>query len=106
VEAEGLDWFVFKSAATGYQWTQLSRTSAWVSEAFTAPQGLPLLRSYILALGIGLSTAVFTVADALLLRRLPVHDQDRLVVLWGESRDRAFNYLNVVEDERTVSLKS
>jgi putative ABC transport system permease protein len=40
-----------------------------------------------LALGIGLSTAVFTVADALLIRRLPVADQDRLVTLWGERRD-------------------
>ncbi len=45
-----------------------------------------------LALGIGLATAVFTVAETLLLRRLPVQDQDRLVVLWGEARDRAFNY--------------
>jgi len=41
----------------------------------------------ILALGIGLSTAVFTVSDALLLRRLPVSDQDRIVALWGEKRD-------------------
>ena len=41
----------------------------------------------ILALGIGLSTAVFTVAEALLIRRLPVLDQDRLVTLWGEKRD-------------------
>jgi putative ABC transport system permease protein len=42
----------------------------------------------ILALGIGLSTAVFTVADALVLRQLPVRDQDRLVVLAGEARGR------------------
>jgi len=40
-----------------------------------------------LALGIGLSTAVFTVADALLLRKLPVLEQDRLVTLWGAKRD-------------------
>ncbi|HEY5062162.1 MAG TPA: hypothetical protein VII52_11540 [Gemmatimonadaceae bacterium] len=40
-----------------------------------------------LSLGIGLSTAVFTVADAVLLRKLPVHDQDCLVTLWGEKRD-------------------
>jgi predicted permease len=40
-----------------------------------------------LGLGIGLTTAVFTVADALLLRKLPMHDQDRLVALWGEKRD-------------------
>ena len=37
-----------------------------------------------LSVGIGLATAVFTVAEALLMRRLPVRDQDRLVVLWGE----------------------
>src|SRR6185369_1242795 len=40
-----------------------------------------------LALGIGLSTAVFTVAEALLIRKLPVLDQDRLVTLWAEKRD-------------------
>ncbi len=42
----------------------------------------------ILALGIGLSTAVFTVADVLLIRRLPVLDQNRVVVLWGEGHRR------------------
>src|SRR5687768_5609073 len=41
-----------------------------------------------LALGIGLASAVFTVADALLLRRLPVPDQERVVVLAGESAAR------------------
>lgn len=40
-----------------------------------------------LTLGIGLATAVFTIADALLVRRLPVAAQDRLVLLWGEMRD-------------------
>lgn len=55
--------------------------------------GFALTAILTLALGIGLSTAVFTVADALLLRRLPVQNQDRLVVLWGETRDRSFtNY--------------
>jgi predicted permease len=39
----------------------------------------------ILALGIGLATAVFTVADAVLLRQLPVVDQNRIVVLNGEA---------------------
>jgi putative ABC transport system permease protein len=41
-----------------------------------------------LALGIGLATAVFTAANTLLVRRLPVADQDRVVMLSGESRDR------------------
>ena len=39
----------------------------------------------ILGLGIGLATAVFTVADAILLRRLPVPEQDRIIVLNGEA---------------------
>jgi putative ABC transport system permease protein len=54
--------------------------------------GVALLAVLTLALGIGLSTAVFTVADALLLRRLPVRDQDRLIVLWGAAPDRGFHY--------------
>ena len=45
-----------------------------------------------LGLGIGLATAVFTVADAVLLRRLPVRDQERLVVLWGGTRDGRFDH--------------
>lgn len=47
----------------------------------------------ILALGIGLSTAVFTVADALVLRRLPVRDQSRLVELWGEAHGRSIDHV-------------
>jgi putative ABC transport system permease protein len=54
--------------------------------------GFALVAVFTLALGIGLSTAVFTVADAVLLRRLPVRDQDRLIVLWGAAPDRPFNY--------------
>jgi putative ABC transport system permease protein len=46
----------------------------------------------ILALGIGLSVAVFTVAEALLLRPLPVRDQAGLVVVWGTSPERPFDY--------------
>ena len=59
-----------------------------------------------LALGIGLATAVFTVADALLLRRLPVQDQDRLVVLWGEAHDRAFNYPLGLDDVREFARQA
>src|SRR5262245_28324750 len=36
-----------------------------------------------LAIGIGLATAVFTVANAFLLRPLPIREPDRVVVLWG-----------------------
>jgi predicted permease len=60
-----------------------------------------------LALGIGLSTAVFTIANALLLRRLPVRDQDRIVLLWGETRDGRFaNFPLDLDDVRAFMRSS
>jgi hypothetical protein len=47
--------------------------------------GFAVTAALTLALGIGLSTAVFTVANAILFRELPVRDQDRIVALWGET---------------------
>ena len=52
-----------------------------------------------LAIGIGLSTAVFTVAEALLIRRLPIVDQDRVVLLWGETRDGRFANFPLAYDD-------
>lgn len=52
-----------------------------------------------LALGVGLATAVFTVANALLLRALPVREQERLVVLWGARRDGQMDALPLLLDE-------
>src|SRR5262245_28102331 len=39
----------------------------------------------VLACGIALSVAIFTIADTVLRRPLPVVDQQRVVVLWGEA---------------------
>src|SRR5579872_3103532 len=39
----------------------------------------------VLACGIGLSVAMFAVADTVLRRPLPVLDQERVVVLWGQA---------------------
>ncbi|MEX2271490.1 MAG: ABC transporter permease [Vicinamibacterales bacterium] len=41
-----------------------------------------IIATGVLALGLGASTAIFTVADALLLRSLPYPDADRIVALW------------------------
>lgn len=68
--------------------------------------GFALTVILTLALGIGLATAVFTVADALLLRQLPVRDQDRLVVLWGQAPDQAFNYPLGLDDAREFARRS
>src|SRR6266702_6852584 len=69
-------------------------------------KGFAAVAILTLALGIGLATAVFTVADTLLLRRLPVRDQDRIVVLWGEARDRAFDYPLGLDDVREFARQA
>ncbi len=58
-----------------------------------------------LALGLGLSTAVFTVADAILIRRLPVGDQGRLVVLWSETREQTANWPFAIDDVREIARR-
>src|SRR5213595_2642486 len=67
--------------------------------------GFALTAILTLGLGIGLATAVFTVADALLLRRLPVLDQDRVVVLWGQKSDQDFAYPLGFDDAREFAQR-
>lgn len=60
-----------------------------------------------LALGIGLSTAVFTAAEAFLLRPLPIRDQDRVIVLWGVTRDGRFdNFPLLLDDARAFAART
>jgi putative ABC transport system permease protein len=77
-DARGLTWLERFSQDLRYAVRGLRR-----NPSFTAVAVLTL------SLGIGLSTAVFTVADALLIRRLPIRDQDRVVVLTGEFHGRS-----------------
>ena len=69
----------------------LVRTLGQSARALAHSPSFTTLAVLTLALGIGLATAVYTVADVMALRRLPVRDQGRIVVLWGRSHDGQFD---------------
>ena len=64
----------------------------------------------MLGLGIGATTAIFSVVDGVLLRALPFQDQDRLVQVWGTVPARNItraslseaNFWDVLERNRTL----
>lgn len=68
--------------------------------------GFAMTATLTLAMGIGLATAVFTVAEAFLLRPLPVRDQGRVVVLWGATSDGRFdNFPLLLADARDFATR-
>src|SRR5882672_7142463 len=75
---------------------RLSLKTAWRS-ARTRPLAAAAV-VVILALGIGASTAIYAVVEAVVLRPLPVREPERLVWMWNArvERDRApFSFLDL-----------
>src|SRR5690349_6687237 len=60
----------------------------------------------ILALGIGMSVAMFTVFRTVLVRRLPVVDQDRTVVMWTYGADATADLVTGTKDISVVAEES
>ena len=63
----------------------LARDFRYALRAFGKSPGFTAAAILSLAIGIGATTAIFSISSALLLRPLPYKDADRLVILWNSS---------------------
>src|ERR1051325_1344873 len=66
----------------------LIRDLALAARALRKTPAFAITAILTLALGIGASTAIFSVVNAALLRPLPYRDPERLVLVWGDMRNR------------------
>jgi hypothetical protein len=57
---------------------------------FTKNPGFAFFTVAVLATGIAASTAIFSIADAVLLRPLPYRDANRLVMIWEDASSYGF----------------
>ena len=64
----------------------------YASRALRRTPAFTITAVLILALGIGLSSAMFTVFETVLLKKMPVRDQERLVELSGVARGAATEF--------------
>ncbi len=96
--ARRLEWLDALRRDCAYAWRRISRGP-----------GAAFFAIATFALGIGLSTATFTIVDAVMFRSLPFPDADRLVVLQSVSQDgsafssvSAANWVDWREGNRTL----
>jgi putative ABC transport system permease protein len=82
-------------------WESLGQDLRFAARTFRKSPGFTAVAILTLALGIGASTAMFSVLDGVLLRELPVQDEGELVVLWTEAPSGAFDHLPVSQGELT-----
>ena len=65
-----------------------ARDVAFAARTLRKNPAFALTAIVTLALGIGATTAIFSVVNAVLLRSLPYENPDRLTLIWGELRTR------------------
>ncbi|HYL34859.1 MAG TPA: ABC transporter permease [Bryobacteraceae bacterium] len=67
---------------------QTTRDFWYAARTLRKNPGFALTAVATIALGIGASTAIFSVLSAVLLRPLPYPDPNRLMIVWGDLRNR------------------
>jgi putative ABC transport system permease protein len=70
-----------------------------------ANPGFALIAILTLALGIGATTAIFSVVNGVLLQPLPMHDPERLVMVWEKRLDEPDAQPNVVAPRNFVEWR-
>lgn len=74
---------------------QMLQDLGYAFRTFRRAPGFAAVAILTLALGIGATTAVFSVVNTVLLQPLPFKNQDRLMVLWESAKKREFGLIEL-----------
>src|SRR5215471_10285444 len=69
----------------------MTKDFRFASRQLLKSPGFTLLALLMLAIGIGLSSAIFSLIDDLFLRGLPYREQDRVIHMYATAKDRDLN---------------
>ena len=78
-----------------FRWDSMRNDVRYALRMLRLNTGFSLAVIITMALGIGATTAVFSVAYGVLLRPLPYHDADALVRLWSKQTQRNLEFFSV-----------
>ena len=75
-------------------WERLAQDFQYALRSLRKSPAFSVVAVLTLALGLGMNTAVFSVVNAVILRKLPYHDPDRLISLWEEYTKQGPNHFS------------